>query len=197
MGTIQAEQDISEQIRAIQAGLRRSGRQMVLSGRQAALRGIFVVAGCVGSYFLLESARWSLLALWLTIAAVDIVLEGVMYFRLAKQKPDLFITGIERQLVKFLLLIGVVGLALTAGIAYRQCVWLGPGIWMMLIGLAYVAVGLLSFSRTWILGLATCMGGAAARFVEPVATLAILAITLGGGSFIWAVVADRVESDLD
>jgi hypothetical protein len=68
---------------------------------------------------------------------------------------------------------------------------------MMLIGLAYVAVGLLSFSRTWILGLATCIGGAAALFVEPVATLAILAITLGGGSFIWAVVADRVESDLD
>ena len=66
---------------------------------------------------------------------------------------------------------------------------------MMLIGLAYVAVGLLSFSRTWVLGLATCIGGAAALFAPPLATLIILAITLGGGSLLWAAVAGRVESE--
>jgi hypothetical protein len=51
-----------------------------------------------------------------------------------------------------------------------------------------VAVGLFSFSNTWILGLAACAGGSAALFLPPAWAFPLLGATLGAGSVLWGLV---------
>ena len=68
-----------------------------------------------------------------------------------------------------------------------------PGMWTLLIGMGYVAVGLFSFSDTWILGIVACAGGAAGLFLVPLWSFLMLGLTLGVGSIAWGLVLRRRE----
>lgn len=183
-----SESDLLRQLEAVQKGLRRSGREMVLSGTQALLRGVFVLAGCAASLAFLEHPWWHVAGLWGGIAVLAMAVEGLLYLRLARKSPEKFVTGIERQLLKILLLIVATGVVLSAVVARRGQADLLPGVWLLLAGVAYVAVGLFSFSRTWILGLCASIGGAAALFLEPAYSLMVLGAILGFGSVVWAAI---------
>ena len=63
--------------------------------------------------------------------------------------------------------------------------------------MAYVTVGLISFSRTWILGLCASIGGVAALLLEPVHSLLVLGAVLGLGSMVWAAILRAVERTVE
>ena len=191
------ESDLLNQLEAVQRGLRRTGREMVLSGSQALVRGLFVLAGCGASLLLLERPWWYMAGLWAATALLIVASEAFLYLRLARKSPDKFVTGVERQLLKFVFLVAVTGVVLSAVLVKREQADLIPGIWMLLVGAAYVAVGLFSFSRTWVLGLCASLGGAAALFLEPAYSLAVLGLVLGVGSMAWAAIVRIVERTVE
>ncbi|MHC4199141.1 MAG: hypothetical protein ACYSU0_04055, partial [Planctomycetota bacterium] len=185
------------QLEVVQKGLRRSGREMVLSGGQALVRGVFVLVGCGGSFALMARPWWQMAGLWGGIAVLTMVVETLLYLRLARKRPDKYVTGIERQLVKIILLIVATGGMLTVVAVRREQADLIPGMWMLLVGVAYVTVGLISFSRTWILGLCASIGGGAALFLGPTHSLLVLGVILGLGSVVWAVVLKAAERTVE
>jgi hypothetical protein len=191
------EPELLEQLEAVQKGLHRAGREMVLSSSQALLRGILVLVGCGASYALLERSWEYLAGLWGAVVVLMMASEALLYWRLASRTPDKFVTGVERQMLRFILLAGAIAAALTAALVWRGEGALVPGTWLLLVGSAYVAVGLFSFSRTWVLGLFACAAGAAALFLEPVYSLAVAAAALGLGSIVWAVVLRFVERNVE
>lgn len=179
--------DMREQMEAIQRALRRSGREMVLPGGQALVRGVFVLVACGFSYCLLGRPAWQMAVLWIAMVLLAVVVEVLLYLRLLAKRPDKFVTGMEKQMLKFLALTLGVGVSLTVALLWQGQGGLIAGLWMLLIGAAYVTVGLFSFSKTWVLGLCACVGGAVALFLPPGYSLAIGAFTLGGGSIAWAI----------
>jgi len=184
------EPDLLAQVEAIRAGFRRAGREMVLSGDQALLRGAFVLIGCALSWPLAAGPWWRLALLWTGVVLADAVCEILLYLRLARREPEKFVTGVERQFLKLYLLIAAVGGAFSAALVFHGKGTLVPAIWMLLIGAAYVTTGLFSFSRTWILGIVSCAAGAAALFLpadEPGLSYVLLATALGLGSLVWGV----------
>jgi hypothetical protein len=182
------EPDLRQHIEAIQSGLRRAGRQMVLSSSQAVLRGLFVLAGCALSLVLRTHPVPYMVGLWVGIVSVDLVIEVLLYVRLARKSPGAFVTGLEKQLLKFIVLLVLVAGVLTYVLMRRGQEDLVPGVWMLLVGATYVAVGLFSFSRTWVLGLCACAGGAASLFLAPLWALVVLAGVLGLGSVSWGAI---------
>ncbi len=181
------ESDLLRQLEAVQKGLRRSGREMVLSGAQALVRGVLVLAGCGASFAFLDRPWPYMAGLWGGVALLILASEAFLYLRLAGKSPDKFVTGMERQLLKFLLLIVATGVVLSAVLVGREQADMLPGVWMLLVGAAYVAVGLFSFSHTWMLGLCASAGGGAALLLEPTYSLIVLGLVLGLGSIVWAV----------
>lgn len=181
------EPEIREQLQAIQSGLRRSGREMVLSGGQALLRGALVLAGCLLSWPLAGRPWWQAAALWAALVGLGLGLELGLYLRLARRHPGKFVTGVERQMLKFIALVVAVGAVLSFALLGAERPGLIAGTWMLLVGTAYVAVGLFSFSGTWILGLAGCAGGAAALFLPAPWAFPLLGATLGAGSLAWGL----------
>ena len=183
-----ADPEIRGQLQAIQKGLRRSGRVMVLSSTQAFIRGALVLVGCGISYPLIGRPWWQMNALWGLLALVALGTELFLYFRLAARHPDKFVTGMERQMLKHLaLIICVGGLISLALLRCGQCE-LAPGVWLLLVGAAYVAVGLFSFSDTWVPGLVACAAGAGALFLQPTGSFLLLGLSLGAGSLVWGAV---------
>ena len=189
--------EIREQIAAIQKGMRRAGREMVLSSNQALVRGLFVLAACGLSYPLLKKPWWQMNLLWGSLVVLAALVEILLYVRLAAKHPEKFLTGVERQMLKFLALIIAVGILLGTVLVRRSQGDLLPGLWMLLIGLAYVVVGLFSFSDTWILGLCACLGGTVALFLPLAWSFGILALMLGGGSIVWSVVLRMREQRVE
>jgi hypothetical protein len=188
------EPDLREQLEAIRRGLRRSGREMVLSSAQSFLHGAAVLLGCGLSLPLVGRPWWQMAALWGGLVALALAADGVLYLRLARRDPDRHLTGLERQLLAFLALLVACGLAISAALLVRGHPELAPGLWMVLAGAGYAAVGLFSFSGTWVLGLLACLGGGIALFLEPVPAFGILAAVLGVGSFVWGLVQRRRET---
>jgi hypothetical protein len=90
-------------------------------------------------------------------------------------------------MLKFLALVAAVGAVLSLALHLAGQGGLIAGTCMLLVGTAYVAVGLFSFSNTWILGLAACAGGAAALFLPPAWAFPLLGATLGAGSILWGL----------
>lgn len=180
--------ELREQMEAIRKGLRRSGRVMVLSSVQAFLRGFAALAGCALSYPLIGRPAWQMNALWGALVLAVLGTELLLYVRLARREPDRFVTGLERQMLKHLALTVAIGGAISAALLHSGRPELAPGVWMLLVGGAYVAVGLFSFSDTWVPGLAACAAGAVALFVPPAWSFALLAAGLGVGSLAWGVV---------
>ena len=131
------------------------------------------------------------------VALLILASEAFLYLRLASKSPDKFVTGMERQLLKFLLLLVATGVVLSAVLVRREQADMVPGVWMLLVGAAYVAVGLFSFSHTWILGLCASIGGVAALFLEPTYSLIVLGLVLGLGSIVWAVILRAVERTVE
>jgi len=189
--------DLREQIAAIQKGLRRSGREMVLSSKQALVRGLFVLAACGLSYPLLHKPLWQMNVLWGSMVVLAALVEILLYVRLAAKHPDKFLTGTERQMLKFLALVFAVGVLLGTVLVQRAQGDLLPGVWMLLIGLAYVVVGLFSFSDTSVLGLCACLGGTVSLFLPLGWSFGVLALVLGGGSIAWSVVLRRREQSVE
>ena len=185
---MEPDADIREQMEAIQRGLRRSGREMVLPGTQALVRGLFVLVGCAGTYYLMGHPWWHTALLWALILSLTILVEATLYLRLLARYPDKFVTGVERQMLKFFALIIAFGVIFSAALVMHNRSERIPGLWMLLIGMAYVATGLFSFSDTWIFGIFVCAGGALALFVIPTHALTIMGLTLGLGSIVWALV---------
>ena len=196
-GIVAPNSEIREQIAAIQKGMRRAGREMVLSSNQALVRGLFVLAACGLSYPLLEKPWWQMNLLWGSLVVLAALVEILLYVRLAAKHPEKFLTGTERQMLKFLVLIIAVGVLLGTVLVQRSQGDLLPGLWMLLIGLAYVVVGLFSFSDTWILGLCACLGGTVALFLPLGWSFGILALVLGGGSIVWSVVLRAREQQVE
>jgi len=188
-----ADSDLREQIEAIRKGMRRTGREMVLSSVQAFVRGVFVLIACGLSYLILNRPWWQMNVLWVTVVVLAAAVEFWLYARLAAKHPEKFVTGIERQMIKFLLLIVAVGVLFGSVLDIRGQGELIPGVWMVLVGLAYVAVGLFSFSDTWVLGLCACLGGAVSLFLPLAYSFLIMAVVLGVGSIIWAAVLRKRE----
>ena len=180
--------EISEQLQAIQKGLRRSGRVMVLSSTQAFIRGALVLVGCGVSYPLIGRPWWQMNALWGLLALAALGTELFLYFRLAARNPDKFVTGMERQMLKYITLVVGIGGAISLALLRRDQCELAPGVWMLLVGAAYVAVGLFSFSDAWVLGLVACAAGAGALFLQPTDSFMLLGLSLGVGSLVWGAV---------
>jgi hypothetical protein len=185
---VETDADLRKQMEAIQNALRRSGRQMVLPSTQAAVRGLFVLVACGLSGWLLGNPWWQMAGLWAVIVLLDVVVEVVLYARLLSKNPEKFVTGMERQMLKFGVLTIAVGIALSIALVSRGQGDLAPALWMLLIGTAYITVSLFSFSDTWIPGTLVLAGGAAALFLAPIYSLAIMGLTLGLGSMGWAIV---------
>jgi hypothetical protein len=185
--------DLREQIEAIQKGLRRVGREMVLSSSQALVRGLFVLVACGLSLLLLNRPWWQMGLLWSVAALLAAAVEALLYLRLVAKCPGKFITGVEWQLLKCEGLLIVVGAVLSTVLVLRGQGDLLPGLWMLLVGMGYVVTGLFSFSDTWILGLCSCVGGAIALFLAPFYSLSIVALVLGAGSIAWSLVLKARE----
>jgi len=190
---VNSDADIREQVEAIQRALRRSGREMVLPGTQAMVRGVLVLLGCGASYRLVARPWWQTALVWVAVLVLIIAVEAGLYLRLLAKDPEKFVTGMERQMLKFFALILAAGAILNAALLIHGRDDLVAGVWMILIGTAYVTVGLFSFSDTWVLGLLACAGGAVALFLVPAHSLAILALTLGVGSVGWGLVVKARE----
>lgn len=186
-----SEPNLQEEFQAIQSAFKKVGREMVLIYPQAMVRGLLVLAGCVGSYLIWGGPWWQFLTLWLCVAAVIVAIEICLYLRLLKQSPDKFVTGTERQMLKFMSLIAGIGAVLSMVLLERDVYDLIPSVWMLLVGAAYVHVGLMSFSSTWRLGMVVCLGGAVSLFLPSIYSFLILALTLGVGSIIWSLVLSR------
>ncbi|MHC4917002.1 MAG: hypothetical protein ACYTGB_16100 [Planctomycetota bacterium] len=181
------EPDLREQLQAVQRGLRRAGREMVLSGTQALVRGVLVSAGCALSYPLLGRHWWQMNALWAGVVVTVVAVEAVLYRRLVSRSPEKYVTGIERQMLKFFALILCLGTAVSIALLRGGRAEMVPGMWTILAGIAYVAVGLFSFSGTWVLGLAACVAGAAGLFLGPEWSFLLLGVSLGLGSIAWGL----------
>ncbi|MHC4249865.1 MAG: hypothetical protein ACYS9X_12120 [Planctomycetota bacterium] len=186
-----------EQLEAVRKGMRRAGREMVLSSSQALVRGALVLAGCGASVAFLGGPWLGFLGVWAGVVLLGALAEVVQYVRLARKSPGKFVTGIERQLLKFFLLVAAVGALLSAVLVRNGQADLLVGTWMLLVGMAYVAVGLFSFSRTWILGVCACVGGGVALFLEPAYSLIVAGLVLGFGSMVWAAVLRFTERGLE
>jgi hypothetical protein len=191
------EDALIDALAAVQKGFRRVGREMVLSSTQALLRGILVLLGVLASYGLMARAPDLLSWVWGGIAGVLVILELIMYFRLIRSTPGKFITGLERQIIKFLLLLIFAGAVLSAVFVQHGDGAALPALWMLVIGIAYSSVGFFSFSDTWILGLYSCAGGAIAFFVPPRYSFGILGLVLGAGSIVWSWVLRRREKGIE
>jgi hypothetical protein len=188
------EPELRDQLEAIRRGLRRSGREMVLSCAQSFLHGAAVLLGCGLSLPLVGRPWWQMTALWGGLVALALAADGVLYLRLARRDPGKYLTGLERQLLVFLALLVACGLAVSAALLVRGQPELAPGLWMLLAGVGYAAVGLFSFSGLWVLGVLACLGGGIALFLEPAPAFGILAAVLGAGSFAWGLVQRRRET---
>ena len=181
------ESELFEQLEAVQRGLRRSGREMVLSSSQALVRGVCVCAGTGATLALSGHPWWHVAGAWGGVAVVCVAIELAMYVRLVRSDPRKFVTGVERQLLKMLVLVAIAGLALTGVLVERDAAELVPGTWLLMAGLGYSAVGLFSFSRTWVLGVASLAGGAIALWLDAEYALMVLGAVLGVGSILWSV----------
>ncbi|TET36922.1 MAG: hypothetical protein E3J72_07500 [Planctomycetota bacterium] len=187
--------DLEKHIEAIQKGLKRSGRVMVLSGTQAMIRGICISAGTIPSFCLLGRPRWQMLVLWICVILAMLSIEALMYFRLSRKNPDKYISGIEMQILKFGLLLLLVGIAFSAALSFHGAPSMIPGLWMIIAGIIYMICGFFSFSRTWVLGILACVGGCASLFLPPFCFFIILGTILGLGSIAYGVVMKTMEKD--
>lgn len=188
---------LHDQIQAIQKAFRRSGRELVLSSGQALFRGILILSGAIISQVFLYEDLSHHIWVWGIVFLLICATEGVAYLRLAKSDSEKFMTGLERQLLKYLLMVLAVGVVLSVALCQQDAANLLPGVWMLMIGLAYMSVGLFSFSSTWVMGMASCLGGTITLFSLYEYRFIVLGLVLGVGSILWSFVLRTGEMDVE